>query len=143
MLYNIIIGVYVLVCALLIIVILVQAGRGGGLVEGFSGAESIFGTKTNSFIVKLTAVLGALFLGSTILLAYLSKAKSRSLLENYKDLPVAASQGQTRSPSSVNDISDSQPVQVQPEAESKASNVKSNSVPAASTNQETGVQNTK
>jgi len=95
MLYSIIIGFYVLACVLLIIVILIQAGRGGGLVEGFSGAESILGTKTNSFIVKLTAVLGAIFLGSTILLAYLSKTKNKSLMENYKE-PVATSQVQTK-----------------------------------------------
>lgn len=92
MLYNIIIGIYVLACILLVIVILIQAGRGGGLVEGFSGAESIFGTKTNSFIVKLTAILGTIFLGSTILMAYLYKTKSKSLMENYKETPVASSQ---------------------------------------------------
>jgi preprotein translocase subunit SecG len=96
MLYNIIIGIYVLACILLVIVILIQAGRGGGLVEGFSGAESIFGTKTNSFIVKLTAILGTIFLGSTILMAYLSKTKSKSLMENYKETPVASSQEQLK-----------------------------------------------
>lgn len=96
MLYSIITGFYVLACVLLIVVILIQAGRGGGLVEGFSGAESIFGTKTNSFIVKLTAVLGAIFLGSTILLAYLSKTKSKSLMENYKEAPLTTTKEQTK-----------------------------------------------
>ncbi len=81
--YNRIIGVYIITRILLIFLILIQSGRGGGLVDSMAGAESIFGTKTNSFMVKLTAVLATIFLGSTILLAYLSKKQSQSLLENY------------------------------------------------------------
>jgi protein translocase, SecG subunit len=41
----IIIGIHVVVCFLLICMILVQSGRGGGLIESFSGMESVFGTK--------------------------------------------------------------------------------------------------
>ncbi|MDP8259623.1 MAG: preprotein translocase subunit SecG [Candidatus Gygaella obscura] len=79
----ILIGIYSVACLLLIFVILVQSGRGGGLVESFSGAESIFGTKTNSFLVKLTAILATIFLCSAILIAYLSKSSSKSLLDDY------------------------------------------------------------
>jgi preprotein translocase subunit SecG len=145
MLYNIIIGIYVLACVLLIIVILIQAGRGGGLVEGFSGAESRFGTKTNSFIVKLTAVLGALFLGSTILLAYLSKTRSKSLLENYKDTSVASSQEQTKLPSSngVATIPETNPQSAQMPPDAKSASNDSKGAAVASTNQETGAQSTK
>src|SRR5258708_27382616 len=40
-----IIVVHVLVCILLVITILMQAGRGGGLAESFASAESMFGTQ--------------------------------------------------------------------------------------------------
>lgn len=67
-------------CILLMIVILMQSGRGGGLTEQFSSAESMFGTKTNEFMVRTTSVLAALFLVSSILLAYFSAKKDQSLI---------------------------------------------------------------
>jgi len=48
-------------CLCLVIVILMQSGRGGGLTEAFASAESMFGAKTNEMMVKLTAVLAMLF----------------------------------------------------------------------------------
>ena len=53
--------VHMLVCLLLIGLIMIQAGRGGGLVEGFSGVESMFGTKTNTFLTRTTTILSVLF----------------------------------------------------------------------------------
>ena len=78
--FSIIIGVHILVCILLIAVILIQRGRGGGLVEGFSDVESMFGTKTNAFLSRLTTVLAILFLASCLFLAFLSARQSKSLL---------------------------------------------------------------
>ncbi len=93
MMQTVLIGIYSIACLLLIFVILVQAGRGGGLVETFSGAESIFGTKTNSFLVKLTAILATIFLCSAILIAYLSKSSSKSLLDDYTSRPTEVEVG--------------------------------------------------
>ena len=45
---------YVMVCLFLILVVLLQAGKGGGLAESFSSAESMFGTQTNAFMVRLS-----------------------------------------------------------------------------------------
>lgn len=73
---------HAIICVLLIIIILIQAGRGSGLVEGFSGVESMFGTKTNAFLTRITTVFSTLFLISCVTLAVLSARQSRSLLRN-------------------------------------------------------------
>ncbi|MBD3264254.1 MAG: preprotein translocase subunit SecG [Candidatus Omnitrophica bacterium] len=87
--YNVIIGLHVVIALGLIAVILVQRGRSGGLIESLGGVESIFGTKTSSFFVKITVVLSILYFGTSISLAYLSKQKGKSVVGEYKDLPVS------------------------------------------------------
>jgi preprotein translocase subunit SecG len=79
-----IIAIHVIVCALLIVIILIQRGRGSGLVESFSGVESMFGTKTNTFLTRTTTVLSTLFLLTCLTLAILSARQSRSLMRNIK-----------------------------------------------------------
>ncbi len=71
---------HALVCVLLALIVLMQSGRGGGLTEGFAAAESIFGAKTSSFLVKTTAVLACAFLITCLSLAILSSQSGRSLM---------------------------------------------------------------
>ena len=73
--------IQVIVSLLLITIILMQTGRGGGLVESFSGVESIFGAKTNTFLVRTTTVLATLFLLNCLGLTYLSVQRNKSLME--------------------------------------------------------------
>lgn len=84
--YTFVLVLHVIIVVLLIIVIMIQRGRGAGLVEAFSSAESLFGTKTSSFLVRLTAVLAGLFLLTSLSLTSLSKKRSGSLTEKYKKL---------------------------------------------------------
>jgi len=79
MLYTFLWVVFVLVCVALIAVILVQRGRGGGLIESLAGADSLFGTKTSSFLVKTTITLATLFFVLSLALAYLSKQRGQSI----------------------------------------------------------------
>ena len=72
---------HALICILLVTVILMQSGRGGGLTESFAAAESMFGAKTNEFMVKATTVLAALFLVTSLSLAYMSSRKDQSLMD--------------------------------------------------------------
>ncbi|MFH1698160.1 MAG: preprotein translocase subunit SecG [Candidatus Omnitrophota bacterium] len=74
--------IHIIVCALLIVLILIQSGRGGGLVENFSGIESMLGTKTNAFLTKTTTVLSVLFFTTCLTLAFLSIRQSRSLMRD-------------------------------------------------------------
>jgi len=79
-----IITVHVIICFALITLVLIQRGRGSGLVESFSGVESMFGTKTNAFLTRTTTVLSVLFFFTCLSLAILSVRQSRSLMRNIK-----------------------------------------------------------
>ena len=74
--------IHVLTAVLLITVILMQSGRGGGLTESFASAESMFGARTNEFMVRATAVLAMVFLVTNLSLAYINAKKERSLMES-------------------------------------------------------------
>lgn len=82
--YNLVLALHIIVCILLVVVILIQRGRGGGLVEALAGAESLFGTKTPSFLVKATTTLAILFFITSTSLAFLSKQRGLSILEREK-----------------------------------------------------------
>lgn len=77
--------VHVIVSLVLIAVILLQAGKGGGLSETFGGAsQQIFGTKSSTFLNRATAVCAILFLITCLSLGILSGIGRRSLLEKVK-----------------------------------------------------------
>ena len=87
--------IHVIVCVLLVIAILMQAGRGGGLTETFQSAESMFGTQTNAFMVRLTTILAVIFLCTSLLFAFRSSKVDQSLMANKRllatvPMPVAA-----------------------------------------------------
>ena len=94
--------IHVIVCILLVIAILMQAGRGGGLTETFQSAESMFGTQTNVFMVRFTTILAVIFLSTSLLLAFKSSKSDKSLMANKKLLstvvkpPVAAKEDENQ-----------------------------------------------
>jgi preprotein translocase subunit SecG len=90
--------VHTVTCMLLITVILMQSGRGGGLTEGFAAAESMFGAKTNEFMIKATSVLTAIFLVTSLVLAHLSSKKEQSLLADTAATQTTPKAGATATP---------------------------------------------
>ncbi len=92
--YALVLIVHVLVCLALILIILVQGGR-GGMAEalGGSGSQSLFGGGANVVMTKVTAVGAALFMVTCLSLAYLSTARGRSVIERAPQLPVDAAGG--------------------------------------------------
>lgn len=77
-----IIVLHVIVCLFLIAVILLQAGRGQGLSWGVFGGtpQSILGTKTASFLSRVTTICAILFMLTCISLNIIETRKSRSLV---------------------------------------------------------------
>jgi preprotein translocase subunit SecG len=72
MLYYLLIGVYVLVCFLLIVVILLQQGKGGDIANAFGGGSSqaVFGARAGAtLLTKLTAGLATAFILLSLTLA--------------------------------------------------------------------------
>ena len=70
LLKTVFVVLFILACALLICVVLVQKGRGGGLSSAFGGAlgASPFGTKTGDVFTWITVVLAGVFLGAALVL---------------------------------------------------------------------------
>jgi len=79
--FGLIIFVHIAICLLLVTIILMQSGRGGGLTEGFAAAESMFGAKTNTMLVKGTTIFATIFLVTCLSMAFLSSHQNKSLLE--------------------------------------------------------------
>jgi preprotein translocase subunit SecG len=89
--FGFVITIHVLACILLILIVMVQQGKGGGLIATLSSAESIFGTKTNTFLIKSTSVLAVIFFITCLSLAFLSIQKNKSLIEtSYKPSSIPA-----------------------------------------------------
>ena len=73
---------HVFVSLVLIFVILLQAGKGGGLSESFGGAsQQLFGTKSSAFLNRATSVCAILFLATCLSLGIFSSHGRRSLME--------------------------------------------------------------
>lgn len=81
-LYGLVIVVHVIVSIVLIAVILLQAGRGGGLSESFGGSstQTIFGTKTSVFLTKATAASAIIYIITCLTLAVMTGHRGRSLV---------------------------------------------------------------
>ena len=88
--YIFLMVVHIFVSMVLILVILMQAGRGGGMSEVFGGSstQTIFGTSTAKFLMRATAACAVLFIVTSLSLAALSAKRSRSLMESVKGLPM-------------------------------------------------------
>jgi len=74
---------HVIFCVFLILVFLLQTGKGAGMGSAFGGSSStVFGPRgAGSFIGKLTGVVAALFMVSSLTLAYMSSSNSTSLAD--------------------------------------------------------------
>lgn len=91
--YIFLLIVHVLVCLMLISVVLLQAGRGGGMSDMFGGGQpsSLFGTQTNVFLTRATEVCAVLFVVTSVGLGILTTRQSKSLMDRVNFPPQAAS----------------------------------------------------
>ncbi len=77
---TLILTIHIVVCALIILVVLVQAGKGGGITGMFGGGggDALFSAPSgSSFMRKLTTGLAVTFFTTAILLTYLAARKGR------------------------------------------------------------------
>jgi preprotein translocase subunit SecG len=82
--YTILTVLHVIVCIFLMLVVLLQAGRGGGMGIAFGGAggsQSVFGSSGGAnFLTKMTAICAFIFFANSLVLAYISsQSDSRQL----------------------------------------------------------------
>jgi preprotein translocase subunit SecG len=76
--------IHVTACIVLIGLVLIQRGRGAGLVESFAGVESMFGTKTSVFLTRTTTIMSIVFFITCLSLAVLSVRQSKSLMRDVR-----------------------------------------------------------
>lgn len=76
--------IHVTACIILIGLVLIQRGRGAGLVESFSGVESMLGTKTSVFLTRTTTIMSIIFFITCLSLAVLSVKQSKSLMRDVR-----------------------------------------------------------
>ena len=99
MVYAIFLTLHILIAFLLMVVVLLQSGRGGSLSASFGGGgnQTLFGGRgATSFLTKATWILGAGFMVTSLMLAVTigrrtGTAEPRSLLkENPIEIPAGA-----------------------------------------------------
>ena len=74
---------HVFVCLFLLVVVLMQQGKGGGLQAAFggSGSDAAFGARASATVLtRATTVLGALFMVGSMTLAILGQRGTSSVL---------------------------------------------------------------
>ena len=85
--YGLLLALHILICFSLIVVILLQSGKGGGLAGGAFGgtAQTVFGGRgATDFVTRATMVLGGAFFLTSLILALMSTnlgQPSRSLMQ--------------------------------------------------------------
>jgi len=80
--YIFVLTIHVVVSILLVVIVLLQVGRGQGML-GFLGggtAESLFGSRSADVLTKSTAVIAALFAITSLSLAYISARRGSSVM---------------------------------------------------------------
>ena len=82
--------IHVLACFILILVVLLQAGKGANMGAAFGGSsQTVFGSSgAGTFLGKLTATVAIVFMITSLSLAYMATKGSSSVLES-SSAPVA------------------------------------------------------
>lgn len=92
--------IHVVVCLFLILVVLLQQGKGGGLGGAFGGAgQQVFGGRgAGNFMTRLTWISAAVFIMTSVSLAYLASSGDRSL-KSRSEQASSQTSGQSSEPS--------------------------------------------
>jgi preprotein translocase subunit SecG len=100
---NVVAVLFVICCVALVLIILVQKGKGGGLSAAFGGsmAGGILGSKTGDFLTWVTIALVGIFLSLAVIMAKYYKEDIGSYGET---APAPISQTTNQTPTPVTDI---------------------------------------
>jgi len=94
MLYGLLITLHVIVATILVLMVLVQKGKGADIGAAFGGAsQTLFGPRgAQSFMAKLTTGAAIIFMITSLLLAF-TTARKKSVMEGVrqeKNMPAPA-----------------------------------------------------
>ncbi len=115
MMYTALIGLHVFACIFLIVVVLLQTGKGAdmGAVFGGGSSETVFGSSgAGNFLTKLTTGIAILFMLTSLVMTYgLARQTSQSLFDDVP-APAIPQEGTDETPSADpagGQVSDAQP----------------------------------
>lgn len=92
MLFSLILSIHVVICVLVILVVLIQSGKGAGFAGMFGGGggDALFSAPSGSmFIRKVTTGLAVAFFISSLLLTYLGARRGTQSVTREISYPVA------------------------------------------------------
>ena len=82
---KVVVAIWVLAALILILLVLIQKGRGGGLSSTFGGlSTSLLGTKTGDFLTWVTISVVALWLLLSVVSAKFFRPQASELLQNQR-----------------------------------------------------------
>ena len=75
---------HVIVCIILILVVLLQAGKGANMGAAFGGSsQTVFGSSgAGTFLGKMTTIVAAVFMLTSLTLSYFSVYKGSSIMDS-------------------------------------------------------------
>jgi preprotein translocase subunit SecG len=97
----VLLGIHVLICFTLMVIVLLQSGKGGGLAGAFGGAGgvgAVFGGQAAAtFLTKATRYLAAAYMISALSMALVVKVRTEgtvaSEVQNLEAVPAASATG--------------------------------------------------
>lgn len=89
-LYFLAIALFLIVCAILCFVILIQESKNAGLGSSFGGeaSDSLFGTSTADVLKKFTGWLAVIFFSACIVLSLWTTSMGRTKINNAPEFTV-------------------------------------------------------
>jgi len=118
--------IHVMACLFLIVVVLLQTGKGADMGAVFGGgSQTLFGSSgAGNFLTKLTTGIAVMFMLTSLILTYgRSRSASDSLLQRLPDAPAAAPADEAATPPAAGDAAapaGEQPATGAPAAEAPA-----------------------
>ncbi len=103
MFYYLLVTLYVFVCLVLLMVILLQQGKGGDMARAFGGCSSqaAFGARGGAtLLTKLTTAFAVLFMLSALALAIIGQRGSGSIMSGSAPPPPPSSAPRAPAPAS-------------------------------------------
>jgi preprotein translocase subunit SecG len=115
--------IHVIVCIALIMIVLLQTGKGADMGAAFGGgsSQSLFGsTGASTFLSKATTVAAVVFMITSLALAYISSNRTGKSIMTNTPAPVSApATSETKTDAAQNPPQPGAPSQQQPESAPK------------------------
>jgi preprotein translocase subunit SecG len=87
--YTLLVVVHLMICFSLILIVLLQAGKGANMGAAFGGSsQTVFGSSgAGTFLGKLTAAIAVIFMLTSLILTYSASHRNSSVVDRQVPAP--------------------------------------------------------